>query len=266
MLPGFRLQVNYIPTMSMKAEDAYISAISSIYGFASPANGWEGTIPSGHTAASKGYNGVKVVWGSAAQEGDQYQLQYKHVILGLVETLNMLAGEDDFCYTHTDMFLYGKYIGNLAIGPQAADVNVVNLALGDIGSNRNALTSRNPLGKGSIVDPEDSDFVISYEMFRDSIPCQDLLNAAVNGMATSAVLSDEKECIDFASLDSSGRVVYRFAGRPTETTQYKLSYVLVRTVLELLPKRLYVKQTCGEVQFSCNYGGEIVGGGSLILD
>ena len=266
MLPGFKLRYKYIISLSMKAEDAYISAISSIYDFASPRNGWEGIISSGHTAVSKGYKGVKIVWGSVAQEGDKYQLQYKHVILGILETLNTLAGKGDYYYAHTDMDLYRNYIGNLAIGPQAADVNVLNLTLGDIGSNSNALTSRNSPGKGTIVDPEDSDFVISYKRFRDSIPCQDLLNAALAGMASSAVAADDEECIDFASLDLSGRVAFRLSGRPIKTPRYKLSYVLVRTVLNLLPKTLYEKQTCGEVTFTCRYSGEIVGQGSFIFD
>ena len=250
----------------MKAEDAYISALSSIYGLASPADGWEGFIPSGHSAVSKGYKGVKIVFGSVAREGDQYQLQNKHVIVGILETLNMLAGKNDFYYTHTDMLLHDRYIGNLAIGPQAADVNVVNLTLGDSGSASNTLTSRNPLGMGTIVSPEDSDFVISYERFRDSIPCQDLLNSALNGMASSAVFADDQPCTDFAGLDLSGRVVLRISGRFPETTRYKLDYEMVRTVLELLPKKLYEKQTCGEVTFTCKYRGGIVGDGSIMLD
>ena len=250
----------------MKAEDAYISALSSIYGLASPENGWEGTIPSGHSAVSKAYKGVNLAFGSVAREGDQYQLQYKHVIIGIVETLNMLAGKNDFYYTQTDLLLYGRYIGNLAIGPRAADVNVVNLTLGDSGSSSNTLTSRNPLGKGTIVDPEDSDFVISYEKFRDPIPCQALLNSALNGMASSAVSADDQICTDFAGLDLSGRVVFRLSGRLPETTQYRLNYNMVRTVFELLPKRLYEKQTCGEVTFTCKYGGGVVGGGSIMLD
>ena len=250
----------------MKAEDAYISALSSIYGLASPADGWEGIIPSGHSAVSKAYRGVNLVFGSVAPAGDQYQLQYKHVIVGIVETLNMLAGKNDFYYTHTDLLLHGRYIGNLAIGPKAADVNVVNLTLGTSGSNGNTLTSRKPPGKDTIVSPEDSDFVISYERFRDSIPCQDLLNSALNGMASSAVLADDQMCTDFAGIDLSGRVVFRLSGRLPETTQYRLDYEMVRTVLELLPKKLYEKQTCGEVTFTCKYGGVIVGGGSIMLD
>ena len=266
VLPGFKLRFNYIQTLSMKAEDAYVSAISSIFGLASAESGWEGIIPSGHSAVSTGYRGVVVVFGSVAPEGDQYQLQYKHVIVGILETLNMLAGKNDFYYTHTDMLLYGRYIGNVAIGPQAANVNVVNLTLGDSGSSSDTLTSRNALGKGTIVDPEDSDFVISYERFRDVIPCQALLNSALNGMASSAVLAGDRMCTDFAGLDLSGRVVFRLSGRLPETTQYRLNYEMVRTVLELLPKRLYEKQTCGEVTFTCKNGGVIVGGGSIMLD
>ena len=250
----------------MKAEDAYISALSSIYGLASPADGWEGTISSGHSAVSKGYKGVKIVFGSVAPEGERYQLQYKHVIVGILETMNMLAGKNDFYYTHTDMLLHDRYIGNLAIGPQAADVNVVNHTLGDSGSTSNTLTSRNPLGKGTIVSPEDSNFVISYERFRDSIPCQDLLNSALNGMASSAVFADDHMCTDFAGLDLSGRVVFRISGRHPETTQYRLDYEMVRTILEVLPKKLYEKQTCGEVTFTCKYRGGIVGDGSIMLD
>ena len=99
----------------------------------------------------------------------------------------------------------------------------------------------------------------------DTIPCKTLLNAALSGMANSAVFSDHDRCRLFSGLSSSGTVAFTFIGSPPASSTYVLTYVLVRTVLELLPKRLYEQQSCGEVKFDLIYSREKLGGGSFYL-
>ena len=265
MLPGFRIKLNYASSYPMRAEDAYLTAIGLIYGLAGPPAGWDVVIPTRETALSKDVNGVRVGFQSIAKEGDQYRLQYKHVIVGLLETLNAFARKDRFCFTQAILFLHDEYAGSMAIGRRAPDVHGVNVTLGDIGPIGNTTESGNPTGGGEIVDPEDSDFVISYEMVGDSIPCKTLLNAALNGMANSAVFGNQVRCRNFGGFSFSGTVAFTFIGSSPEPSRYVLTYVLVRTVLELLPKTLYEKQSCGEVEFDLIYSGQKLGGGSFML-
>ena len=263
MLPGFKIKLHYAPSYPMRAEDAYLTSIGLIYGLAGPPVGWDAIVPTKETALSKEVNGVKVGFQSLAKEGDRDQLQYKHVIVGLLETLNAFARKDRFCFTQTNMYLHGHYAGDMAIGRRAPDVYGVNVTQDHIGLISNTTESGNPTEQGEIVDPEDSNFVISYEMMGDSIPCKTLLNAALNGMANSAVFGDQELCRNFGGFDSSGKVAYTFFAKPPGTLGNRLTYVLVRTVLELLPTRLYEKRSCGEVEFDLIYSGEKLGAGSF---
>ena len=77
--------------------------------------------------------------------------------------------------------------------------------------------------------------------------------------------SNQDQCRNFGGFSSSGTVAYTFIGGGTGSSKYVLTYILVRTVLDLLPKKLYEKQSCGEVEFDLIYSGEKLGGGSFSL-
>ena len=182
MLPGFSLKLHRAPSFPMKAEDTYLCAIFLIYGLASPPAGWEGIVPTQHMAFSKNVNGIIIGFRSLAQVGGRDQLQYKHVIVAILETLNAFARKDRFCFSQTDMYLHGKMVGDISIGRPNPDLHGVNVTIDDISPIGNITQSANPTEGGKIVDPEDSDFVISWEMAGDSIPCKTLLNAALSGV------------------------------------------------------------------------------------
>ena len=247
----------------MKAEDAYLTSIGLMYALAA-APGWDGTVPPEQTLVSKDVNGVFVGFQSLVGVGDRYQLQFKHVIVALLETLNALEVRNRFCFTQTTMYLYGKTIGDMAIGRQP-DAYGVNVTMGNLGPISNITQSENPTEGGQIVDPEDPDFVISYEMTGDSIPCQTLLNAALNGMANSAVFANHDRCGDFGGFSRSGTVAYTIRGSQPGVSGSVLSYIMVRTVLDLLPKRLYQTRNCREVGFDLIHSGEKLGVGSFFL-
>ena len=265
MLPGFRVKLNYAPQLPMRAEDAYLTSIELIYGLAAPPGGWDAIVPTGESSVSRDVNGVRVGWQSLAKEGDRYRLQYKHVIVGVLETMNAFARKDRFCFTQTILFLHNIYAGDMAIGRRAPDADGVNVTLGDIGPTGNTTESGIPPEEGEIVDPEDSEFVISYDRMQGSIPCKTLLNAALNGMANSAPFSNNDPCRDHGGFDSTGTVAYTFTARSPGTSSNRMSWVMVRTVLELLPKRLYEQRICGAVEFDLIYSGEKLGFGSFYL-
>ena len=267
MLPGFKIALSYNSAFRIPPEDAYLSALGFMYDLAFA--GWEGTIPSGFEAFTKEVNEVKVAFGSVAQSGDQYQLQNKHVALGLLRMLNWLADREHFCFTRVSLSVYRHKIGQMAIGRRApqtlAGLNVLNVTQTARRSVPNPVEGKSLTAEGEIVDPEDAYFVISYEMVGESIPCQDLFNAALNAMAWSAVLGNDEECTNFAGVSPSGELTYQINSSPRGTKRLLLTYILVRTALKLLPARLYENGICGEVNFHFIYGGEKLGGGSILI-
>lgn len=269
MIPGFNIVLDYASWVPLEPEDAYFCAIEFLYDLASA--GWEEVIPSGYEAFSPEVNGIKIAFASVTQPEDIYQLQSKHLILGVLKAMNSLASRKSFCTTKATLYMYNKPFGQLAIGrgarqpPTLSRIHGTNVTLSNSDPIHDNTASRSLAVVREIVDPEDSDFVISYEMLEDPIPCQTLLNAAMNGMAKSAQLKNDARCIDFAGYSSAGEVTYMISRNPPGTTRFVLTYSLVRTTLKLLPERLYSAGTCGEVKFDFVYQGDELGGGTFFL-
>ena len=267
MLPGFKVVLGFNPLFAIKPEDAYLSALDFMYKLTYA--GWEGTIASGYEAFTKEVNEIIVGVGSLAQPGALEQLQNKHVALGLLRMLNYSASKNRFCFTKAALYLRGKHIGVMAIGLRVNGMmggnNGSNDTLGIIDTTAGVTVSRSLPSKGTVVDPDDSDFVIAYQMERDRIPCQSLLNAALNAMVLSGVKHNTDLCTDFAGFNSAMDVTVSITRGARGTTVMLLNYVLVRTALKLLPARLYEKGTCGAVKFQLNYGGEMLGSGYIRL-
>ena len=264
MVPGFDARLRIAPRYVIKPEDTYVCAIEFTYYLAS--SGWETVVPSGHEAYSMEVNGLRVAFGSLAQSGDQYQLQNKHLVLGLLEAVNTLASRQSFCNTRAALYMYNKPVGQLAIGRL---INPISTRLKHASVVRNVINANTPSQnltvERRIVDPDDPDFVISYEMLEDPIPCQALLNAALNALANTAPVRSDHIFTDFGSTSSAGDVTCMISRNPPGTTRLLLTYNHVRTALALLPAKLYSDDICGEVKFDLIYGGEELGGGTFFL-
>lgn len=128
--------------------------------------GWEVVVPSGDEALSKEVEGMVVAFGSLAQPGDKYQLQNKHLILGLLKMINTLASRTSFCTAKAKLYMYRKLVGQLAIGrklpPALAGINSTDISLSVVDLIANITVNRSLNVRKEIVDPDD--FVISYEM------------------------------------------------------------------------------------------------------
>ena len=234
-------------------------------------DGWDVITPSGFEIYTKQVGGIKIAIASVAAPGDQYQLQNKHLVLGLLKLMNSMASRKAFCNSKVALYIYYSLIGQLAIGhptrPTLIGVNnVTDIKLIDRDPTPNIVTeSRSLTVPREIVDPEDSDFVISYEMLQDAISCQAILNAALNAMANTAPVEDDYPCTNFMGLSSTGEVTYSINKSPPGTTRLLLTYGLVKRALKLLPARLYIEDSCGEVKFDLSYGREELGGGTFFL-
>lgn len=264
-IPGFKVALNMVPAHPMKAEDAYLCGIDFTYLLAS--YGWEVTIRSGYKGFSKEVDRVRIGITSLTKPRDQMQLQWKHIAYGLLETLNKLATRDQFCFTKASLYVYNNLLGALAIGRHEVanlpEVKGVNLTQSEEITILKIRGKPDAAGAGKIVDPEDKNFVVTYKLTGEDIPCKDLLNAALNAMVQSGVADDHRRCRDFAGFSSSGKVIYRINGSPHGTPQYALTYVLVRTVFKLLPAKLYELESCGAVDFGLVYDDEKIGSGHI---
>ena len=97
------------------------------------------------------------------------------------------------------------------------------------------------------------------------IPCQDMLNAALDRLTASVVRHNHDQCQNFAGFSSSGSVTHAIRSAPHGTTLVFLTYVWVRTALKLVPVRLYECGSCGEVELRLRYINERIGRGSIRL-
>lgn len=234
-------------------------------------NGWDIRIRSGFETYTKEVGGIKIAIASLAAPEDQYQLQNKHLVLGLLKLMNSMTSRKAFCNAKAALYIYYRLIGQFAIGHPTRPIlkgvnNGTEVKLIDLDPIPNVVAKSTSLTvPGEIVDPEDSDFVISYEMLEDAISCQALLNAALNAMANTAPIDNEYTCTNFNGLGSTGEVTYSINRNPPGTTRFLLTYGLVKKALKLLPGRLYIGDSCGEVKFDLVYGGEELGGGSFYL-
>lgn len=269
MIPGFSTILSYGPSYEIKAEDAYLCALLFTYELAS--DGWDPIIDSGFEGYMKEVNGVTIAIGSLAAPDDPYQLQNKHLVVGLLRLMNSLASRTAFCNAIAALYVYHNLIGQVAVvrrltRPSLTGVNGTSVGLMDTTPVANVVTaSRSLTVPREIVDPEDSSFVISYEMLEDPISCQALLNAALNALANTAAIENEYPCTNFMGLSSSGEVTYSINRNPPGTARLRLTYGLVKTALKLLPARLYIQNSCGEVKFDLIYAGEELGGGTFFL-
>lgn len=234
-------------------------------------NNWDLSIRSGFETYAKEVGGIKIAIASLAEPGDRYQLQNKHLVLGLLKMMNSLASRKAFCNAKAAIYVYYRLIGQLAIGHPTRPISIgvangTDIKLIDLDPIPNVVReSRSLTVPGEIVDPEDSDFVIFYEILEDAISCQAILNAALNAMANTAPIGNEYPCTNFNGLSSTGEVTYSIGRNSPGTTRLLLTYGLVKRALKLLPARLYIGESCGEVKFDLVYGGEELGGGSFFL-
>lgn len=115
-----------------------------------------------------------------------------------------------------------------------------------------------------IVDPKDKNFVIKYERHGDAMSCVDFLSTALFAMATAAQGRNDEFCEDLAGFNEQRTGMYQLHG--LDEARPRLTYENVRRAMLLLPARLFRDQACGEVNYSFEYGGSVIGGGFIRLN
>lgn len=205
----------------------------------------------------------------------KHQLKTSELILGLLHLIDQMEKrEEGFC-AGTVSTVMGKQptaFIRLALPEKAAAAlggsswfTSDNTASEDDTATETRTTS-SLANTDRVIDPEDPNFAIAYATKGEKMPCVDLLSAALYAMATAAQGENNEFCQDLAGFNGQSTVVYRVHGiRPTES-MHLLVYEQVRRGLVLLIPRLYGEAMCGEVQFTFEWGGDVLGGGSFELN
>lgn len=266
MIAGFKAQLYFNRARKLNSTGAYLCAIEVAYDLAQI--GWEELVPPGSMRVSKEFNSIEVAFISDAKRGEGYQLQSKHILLTLLEIMNALASRGNFVAAKAKLSMYRNIIGEMAIGIRNQDSKTDRLGINE---NTTLLTGDDGTPKRSvgvvreIVDPDDPNFVVSYENSETRFSCQELFSATLDGLVKSAQAEKTDTCNNFAGLSASTRVIYTIVGDRPTASGYLLDYDFVRRAIKLLAVRMYNESTCGEVEFDIIYGSDMLGGGSIHL-
>lgn len=138
---------------------------------------------------------------------------------------------------------------------------------GNITTNANASIVDRYQGRsksGRIVDPDDPDFVISYQLTGEAMSCVDLFSAILYILATAAQADNDDVCEDLGGVNEMQNVEYQIHGAPRPTVSgYLFTYGLIRVGMRLLAERFYSKSRCGEMKFQFEYSGDVLGSGRI---
>lgn len=266
--PGFAVLVDLDTTQLLSIEKIYLIAIAVVHDWAFV--GWDHFISSHSARATKAFRGLTVAWRSIAYPTQRYQLQIKHLILGMLHLIDQMTKAKYFCVSTYSVLLHRQGIGHIEL-----------LATGAVASHNRSSSDENlslksvflptPTGLRSliaprrIVDPEDSDFVIFYERKSEPMSHPDFLSTILYAIATAAQGSNNEYCQDLGGFNEKRNVVYRIHGKRPTDSGYLLTDGMVMRGLRLLSTGVYDSGASAEVRFRFEYRGDVLGGGAIEL-
>lgn len=176
-----------------------------------------------------------------------------------------------YCVSTASMLAFRGPVGfiRLDIPRRGIDPNNIKLdneTVTTVGDNDTSKKNANELTtRTRIVDPKDPHFAITYELKGESMTWVDFLSGVLYALA-SAAQGDDETCESMAGFNAQRTAVYMINGiRPTKS-MYILTYENVRRGLLLLATRMYSAGVCGEVEFSFEFLGDVLGGGRVVLN
>ena len=121
------------------------------------------------------------------------------------------------------------------------------------------LTAKN----GTIVDLDDRDFAIVYDLVGDPMSGVDLFSPALYGLATASRAPGIDTCQDLAGFNEKRSVQWIIHGFQPAGLGYLLSYGMIGTGLRLLATGLYNSHDYREVSFRFVYNEDSIGSGNI---
>ncbi|KAL8708746.1 MAG: hypothetical protein Q9220_006388 [cf. Caloplaca sp. 1 TL-2023] len=263
--PGFGILIDLDTNHCFETEKVYLAAITMIHDWAD--KGWDYTFKSGPTRYVKEIYGISLSFRSLALPAQRYQLQEKHMIIGMLHLIDQMTKVKKFCVSTASVLTYRQPVGFLRLAvpgtPIARNSSDVGQAITEDVPSR--IKNRDLQTSGRAVDPQDPDFAVAYQRIGDPLSCVEILSASLYAMATAAQGDGDNYCSMLGGFNEQRTVVWRILGRRPTVSGYLLSYDSVRTGLMILSAQLYRTGFSGEVGFQFEYKGDNLGGGSITL-
>ena len=253
--PGFETRVRLNIGFPVNTLGVYVNGIDIMHGAVQ--NGW--TEP--FEAPGRSAYGVNMVVANTAPPPVANQLQNRHVILGLLQTIYSMIEDQRFCLSLAQILLYKEEIGVLTIESSARSDIMRNY-----GHSNGSLStfSGDDLGRpGHIIDPDDDSFTIAYTYGGEIVASEDVFTSALDGLSDSALYANDSPCTSLYAASLTGKLV--FGVRSAQSRTMPLSYFYARKTLKLLSFEMVARDKYGEVEFQLLYDGEQIGAGFVRL-
>ncbi|KAL8746023.1 MAG: hypothetical protein Q9184_007800, partial [Pyrenodesmia sp. 2 TL-2023] len=269
---GFAILVDLNATQPILADRIYLIALIAVADWAH--EGWKHIWPSRVPKQTLELYGVALSFRSIALPRQKHQLRTSYLILGLLHLIDqMTKRKEGFCASTVSTLMEKVPTGFIRLAlPTTPGLGQSWFMSEGNSTGKNDGSWRKPAALGNsltntkrVIDPKDEDFAIVYEIKGTRMLCVDLLSAALYAMATAAQGDNGEFCQDLAGFNQQSTVVYRVNGKQPTESMHLLSYGQVRRGLVLLIPKMYGEGTCGEVKFTFEYGGDILGAGSFEL-
>ena len=213
----------------------YLCAVDCMYHFAQA--DWYQELTGGFTTWVNAYDLEIDIESSHGIHGD-FQLQTRHIVLGLYETVTDVSAHSRFCEVLSTLSMHRRQIGTLVIQKRAPSKSNATSSVVDQGSpSSNAAT----YPSGQVNDPDEPSFLISYEYSGTRINSKDIFLAVIAALATAAqyppmqpfralnALSASGDCvISILGADSSFRVNYSYITKALRTIVVHIVVVLAK--------------------------------------
>ncbi|KAL8680713.1 MAG: hypothetical protein Q9186_003111 [Xanthomendoza sp. 1 TL-2023] len=212
VLPNFGVTINILPQIPLAIEEILSATVDVVFGWA--LDGWDTAVPHG-LHALKRYSTLCVRAQNLDKPGDEFQLRNQHFILALGRLVNAMIKNEWVCAAVASPTMFKEAIGNVEFLKQSP-TGVRNATINDAAvtalkplSPRKRLQSR--AGPRRLIDPDDGDFAIVYQVTDKSLTCTQLLSTAVNGLVDAAQAQADRRCRDFMAFNPLQKVQLRIA-------------------------------------------------------
>ncbi|KAL8719755.1 MAG: hypothetical protein Q9225_003271 [Loekoesia sp. 1 TL-2023] len=261
---GFKVLIELDDTSrDIVPERVYLVAIAAVHDWA--LEGWEHQFLKADPTFTKRAYSLEIASWSIAPSIQEYQMQTKHLILGILHLIDQMTKLNRFCRVAACLMMEKQGLGFISMAYRVGD-SQNNSSSGNTAIKGPPLedTSHQSLtARRRIVDPSDSDFAIEYEANGDPLTCIDLLSSILYAIATAAQGSNEEFCRDLGGLNEKRSTVYQIQGLRPTASMHLLSYEMVKKGLSLLAPELCDQSINKEVQFSFLYRGDKLGVGAI---
>ena len=249
----FEVDINYDTSTILNALAVYSCAIGCMYHFAQL--GWDHPLAQSITYWAEDYNvqiGIETTQGSHGS----IRLATNHIVIGLYTTMLDVAALSHFCEVHTTLSQHQRKIGRLLIEKRTSatleqgGTNATNLLVEKGSLQGSALT----YPSGRIIDPDQSNFEISYTYSGARLNSKDVFLGVLDALATAAQFDRLTFFESLNVISPSGACKISIVAIQSSTFRVRFSFVTRALLIMIRDIMIYLKDF-GEVTLQLEWRG-----------